>query len=104
MGGRYVRCAILGARDGIYFLCIWNSIDLDLKIYPRKLPLESFQALQRSTKIKGVNISSRRPQTGRQPGSFIRFVVCWAANCLVVAGCFREPHLACRERAVATQE
>ena len=26
MGGRYVRCAILGARDGIYFLCIWNSI------------------------------------------------------------------------------
>jgi len=27
MGGRYVRCAILGARDGIYFLCIWNSID-----------------------------------------------------------------------------
>ena len=27
MGGRYVRCAILGARDGIYFLCIWNSIE-----------------------------------------------------------------------------
>ena len=28
MGGRYVRCAILGARDGIYFLCIWNSIEI----------------------------------------------------------------------------
>ena len=26
MGGRYVQCVILGARDGIYFLCIWNSI------------------------------------------------------------------------------
>jgi len=29
MGGRYVRCAILGARDGIYFLCIWNSIQIE---------------------------------------------------------------------------